>query len=225
MHPDELLERLKANANLRKQKNLEIIHSICREQIERGSKDFSVATIARLSQGRGGPVKSTIHNKTGDDFKGLINAWAKHTGGLTKRERKVNESPVHSVLDKIERADVRSVMGSVLAENKTLRRQLDILKAGTKVVIDLRKWNDSPPSEILSAVVDLTESEKTALRHAISDQTMKDEGWKIDAYGRILNGKNRTIFKPGFVHAIRKILDEGCTPTCRTISNSDGESQ
>ena len=75
MHPVDLLEQLKANANTRKQKNLDLIHAVCREQYERGSKDFSVATISRIAQERGGPATSTIHNKTGDDFKGLIKAW------------------------------------------------------------------------------------------------------------------------------------------------------
>ena len=44
MHPDELLEQLKANANPRKQKNLEIIHAVCQEQYERGSRSPAVAT-------------------------------------------------------------------------------------------------------------------------------------------------------------------------------------
>ena len=32
MHPDDLLEQLKANANARKQKNLDLIHAVCRER-------------------------------------------------------------------------------------------------------------------------------------------------------------------------------------------------
>ena len=35
MHPVDLLEQLKANANTRKQKNLDLIHAVCREQYER----------------------------------------------------------------------------------------------------------------------------------------------------------------------------------------------
>jgi len=42
MHPDDLLEQLNATANTRKQKNLDLIHAICREQYERGSRDFKV---------------------------------------------------------------------------------------------------------------------------------------------------------------------------------------
>jgi hypothetical protein len=72
MHPDDLLEQLKANANARKQKNLDLIHAVCREQYERGSKDFSVATSLALPRNAAARLPSTIHNKTGDDFKGLI---------------------------------------------------------------------------------------------------------------------------------------------------------
>lgn len=53
MHPDDLLDQLKKTASPRKQQTLELIYDICREQYERGSKDFSVATIARIAADRG----------------------------------------------------------------------------------------------------------------------------------------------------------------------------
>lgn len=210
MHPDELLEQLKANATIRKARNLDIIHAVCREQHERGSTDFSVATISRIAQERGGPVKSTIHNKTGDDFKGLIKAWADHTGGVTRKVRKVSENPVYAVLDKIPDPAVRAVMGAVLAENKKLRGEVNLLKANTEVVIDRTTKQPTEPKEtiqILPASTGLTDSEKEALHHAISDKLMKEEGWSQDGHGRILNAKGRPIFKVGFVSAIRKIVE------------------
>lgn len=210
MHPDELLEKLKVNATPRKAKNLDIIHSVCREQYERGSTDFSVATISKLAQEHGGPAKSTIHNKTGDDFKGLIKAWASHTGGATRKVRKVSENPIYAVLDKIPDPAVRAVMGAVLAENKRLRGEVNLLKAHTEVVIDLTAKKVNYPQEtiqMLSASLGLTNSEQVALRHAISNQLLQDEGWKTDEHGRILTSNGRPIFKVGFVSAIRKITE------------------
>jgi hypothetical protein len=212
MHPEELLEQLKASANPRKQKNLEVINAVCREQYERGSKDFSVATISRLSQKLGGPVNSTIHNKTGDDFKGLIKAWAGHTGGTTRKVRKATTNLIWDVLDCIPDPAVRSVMGSVLAENKKLRGEVNLLKANANISIDFRtapgenvKSTDS--IQILPADFGLTESEKAALRYAISDKFLQDEGWRQDDGGRIQKSDNgRIIFKIGFATAIRKIL-------------------
>jgi len=99
-----------------------------------------------------------------------------------------------------------------LAENRKLRGEVNLLKANAQVVIDARSFSPASPSpqtetvQILPASFGLTASEKEALDHAISHKLMKDEGWSIDAYGRILNEKGRAIFKPGFATAIRKIL-------------------
>jgi hypothetical protein len=210
MHPDELLEQLKSNATTRKIKNLDIIHAVCREQYERGSLDFSVATISRIAQERGGPVKSTIHNATGDDFKGLIKAWADHTGGQTRKVRKVPDNPIYAVLDKIPDPAVRAVMGAVLAENKKLRGEVNLLKSNTEVVIDRTAKATSQSQDaiqILPASTGLNDDEKEALRHAISDKLMQDEGWSQDDHGRILNAKGRAIYKIGYVTAIRKLVE------------------
>jgi hypothetical protein len=212
MHPDELLEQLKAHATPRKAKNLDILHAVCREQHERGSTDFSVATISRISEEQGGPVKSTIHNKTGDDFKGLIKVWADYTGGSTRKVRKISENPIYAVLDKIPDPAVRAVMGAVLAENKKLRGKVNLLTANTEVVIDQSTKQSSCSNsrdviQIIPASTGLTESEKEALRHAISDKLMQDEGWSEDDHGRILNDKKRAIYKVGYVMAIRKIIE------------------
>lgn len=212
MHPDDLLEQLKGTANTRKQKNLDLIHAVCREQYERGSRDFSVATIARIAHERGGPTRGAIHNKTGDDFKALIKAWAEHTGGVTRKERKVSENPYMALIEKIEAPDVRSIMASLLAENQKMRRQINLLKTNAGVVIDMRTQAITIPTEstqILPALTGLTDSEKEALRHAISERLLKDEGWSCDERGRIINDKGREIFKVGFATAIRKILGEG----------------
>lgn len=208
MHPEEFLAQLKSNANARKAKNLDIIHEVCREQHERGSKDFSVATISRLAVLRGGPVKSTIHNKTGDDFKGLIKAWSEHTGGTLKKTRKINENPIYAVLEKIPDPAIRAVMGSVLAENKKLRGEVNILKSKTNVIIDRRQSvsNQTDSIQIIQTTNNFTNSEIEALRHAISEKLLQDEGWLQDENGRILNTKGRVIFKVGFINAIRKIV-------------------
>lgn len=63
MHPDDLLDQLKKTATLRKQKTLDLIHEVCREQYERGGRDFSVATIARIAEDRGGRARARSTTK------------------------------------------------------------------------------------------------------------------------------------------------------------------
>lgn len=217
MHPDDLLDQLKKTAGPRKQKTLDLIHEVCREQYERGSRDFSVATIAHIAEDRGGPSKGAIHNKTGDDYKGLIKAWAQHTGGVTRKVRKVSENPYTALIDKIENPALRSMMAGILAENRQMRREITLLKAEGNRVIDMRPAPAEPREaiQILPASTGLYPSEIDALRHAVS-VALKDEGWTTDAEGRVFNVAGRPIFKPGYVSAIRKIIGEGET----TASNS-----
>lgn len=75
------------------------------------------------------------------------------------------------------------------------------------VIGDYRSAADTnEPIQILPAFSGLTDSEKEALRHAVGEKFLKDEGWSCDQ--RIINDKGREIFKVGFATAIRKILKE-----------------
>jgi len=215
MDPEQFLEQLKNNADPRRQRSLEIIHEICREQHERGSKDFSIATIGQLSEQRGGPKTQPIRNKAGEPFRALIAAWANHTGGHTKKQAKPSENPVYAVLEKIQDPAVRAVMGTVLAENRKLKGQLNLLKGQQEVLIDMRPTAPSAPSstvEILPASSGLTESEIDALARAVSPELFAAEGWTPQANGRMLNHKGRTLYKPGYITAIRKILGKRAPP-------------
>lgn len=60
MHHDDLLEQLKKTATPHRQAEdpLSDPRGLRREQYERGSRDFSVATIARIAEDRGGPSKA-----------------------------------------------------------------------------------------------------------------------------------------------------------------------
>lgn len=210
MHPDDLLDQLRTIATPRKQKTLDLIHEVCREQYERGSKDFSVATIARVAADRGGPSKGAIHNATGDDYKGLIKAWAEHTGGVTRKVRQVSENPYAALIEKIENPALRSMMNGILAENRQMRREITLLKAEGNRVIDMRPQTTEPREtvQILPVSHGLYPTEIEALRHAVSDRLLKDEGWTTDSEGRVYTETGRALYKPGYVSAIRKILGE-----------------
>ena len=209
MNIEQLLDRLKSTANIRKARNLEILNTVCHGQFERGSKDFTISTIGRLSAEQGGPATQSIRNRTGGDFKALISAWANHTGGSVKRQPKLNASPLHAVLERIPDPAVRAVMGSVLAENKKLKGEVNLLKRNAQVVIDQRQTKSTPSiARLPPAFSELTDSEKEALRHAISDKLLRDEGWSVDPKGRILSDRGRVIFKAGFASAIRKVLGQ-----------------
>lgn len=210
MTPDELLDLLKTKSNARKQRSLDIINGICQEQVDRGCKDFSIATIGRLSIEKGGPSPQTIRNKGGDDFRALIASWAEHSKGAMKKPPRVQENGISSILTKINDPVVRSIVGSILATNAKLQREVNLLKQQAEIVIDRRTLPITTANQkdaLLSGMTGLTTTELTALAHSISPELMGQEGWTIEKSGRIVNSLGRTIFNAGFASAMRKIVN------------------
>ena len=199
---------------MRRRQSLDIIHAICREQHECGNRDFSVATIGRLSSGRGGPSTQAIRNTTGEHFRVLLHAWASHVDGAARKPPVRPEPGVaDDVLDMIPDAAVRILVGGFLAENRKLRAENTMLKTQVQVVIDQRPASPLSTNQaqqgvqVLPALSTLMPLEIEALRHAISDELRNKMGWTIDAKtGRVSKG-GHAIFRPGFAIAIQKVLD------------------
>lgn len=213
MHPDDMLAQLLESASKRRRASLEIIHAVCREQHERGAKDFSIATIARLSEAKGGPAETTIRNKTGEEYQGLIKCWASHTGGSPRKLPKPSEDPLLDLVGSVEKPEVRAILASVVAENRKLKREVNLLKhqVSQTAVLDLRelpKGDATPPhtGELLPSAKQLTDSEMAALREAISPEKLADEGWSIDAQGFVISDSGRRIYRVGYVSAIKKLI-------------------
>lgn len=210
--PDEFLSELLNNVNVstRRKRSLEMVHSICKEQHERGSKDFSVATIGRLSQEAGGPSERTIRNKEGELYRSLIHAWVNHTNGVTRKPTAEKESSiVDEILERISDPTIRALVGVIMAENRKLKGENSLLKRSTNLTLDMRNQTVLNPGkivEITSPSYNLLPVEIDALRHAVSEDLLTEQGWTTDEQGRIKH-KGRPVFKAGFITAIKKVLE------------------
>lgn len=69
-------------------RNLDVIHRICAELHAKNSQDFSITTIGRLSQERGGISKQALYNQTSSYLRDLIKAWAALAGKPLKKPAK-----------------------------------------------------------------------------------------------------------------------------------------
>ncbi|HDR7623655.1 TPA: hypothetical protein QCX73_003311 [Bacillus mycoides] len=209
--PAELVAQLLKNASTRKKRSLEIIHNICKEQYERGSKDFSIPTIGRLSIGAKGPSIQTIRNKEGADYRAVMQCWADYANGTTKKTKTKQENTTSDeILAGITDPTIRALVGVVLAENRKLKSENSLLKQQTKLTIDMRHptrplLNTNEDAKVLPQISNLLPLEITALQNAISDEFLKDWGFTTDEQGRI-KYKGRTMYKAGYVTAIKKIL-------------------
>ncbi|MFM0205773.1 gamma-mobile-trio protein GmtX [Paraburkholderia sediminicola] len=216
--PDQVLVALQLGATTRTQKSLDIVHAICSEQHAAGNEDFSVATIGRLSSGRGGPSPQSIRNSTGEHYRTLLKAWANYVDGAARKPPARAEPGVaDDVLDMIPDSSVRALVGSFLAENRKLKAENNLLKKKAEVVIDRRPMAKmavtGPQSgvQVLAPLSTLLPLEVDALRHAISDELLTKMGWAVDGKtGRVSKG-GHAIFRAGFVTAIKKVLDAAST--------------
>lgn len=216
IHPDVVLEALLAKGG-RSQRlgNIQKVHDICRRQ-HSGSKDFSTSAIGRICEAEGVLKGRALYNAASADYVSLISAWAAFQG-VDKPRRQAAPKPAAGLelLMRIEDPAVRSIMQATMVERDKLRAQLNLLKSQTVVTVDRRPLGativpggDGHPIAVLTMDAQLTESEREALRHAVSAPFLDDQGWRTGTHGEILTERGRTVFKVGFTRAIRKVLGE-----------------
>ena len=203
---EALLDAMCASADPRKVRSLRLIHAICVEQRERGSDDYSIATIGRLSAEQGGPAAGAIRNKTGEAYRALIKVFADSIPGRTRSPNGAAADQIDLILEGVTDPVLRTRLGLLLAELKATRAQLLAARhlANQTATLDLEQpsRNRLPPSPD----TDLTPLEVRALENAISPETLEHWGWRADQSGRITTDTGRTVFAAGFVTAIRKTL-------------------
>lgn len=205
---DALLETLCTDADPRKARSLRLIHGICVEQHERGSNDFSIATIGRLCAERGGPAAGAIRNKTGEAYRALISAFARSVSAKSNDVRATDHDHIDLILEGVTDPLLRTRLGLLLAELKATRAQLLAARhlANQTATLDLAASSPHRPSP---APPNFSALEIRALQNAISEATLAHWGWCADASGRIVSDTGNTVFAAGFVTAITKMLEGG----------------
>ncbi len=165
LSPKGLLEELCKNAHPRKQQSLKLIYRLCEEQHDRGSSDFSIATIGRLSEAANGPSAAAIRNKTGDSYKALIKTFAESVGGKDKKVSEQKNSVLDDILEGVSDPVLRARVGILLAELESARGQVTALRhiASQNAVLHLDGADHASRGEALESVIDLSEQERNAL--------------------------------------------------------------
>lgn len=214
---NQLLAELSAGTRQQKRHNLEVVHQVCGELYRLGSKDFSLATVGRMSEEREGISRRALYNSTSGDFRRLIQAWASAAEvhkKATSDHRTSREAPEedNALLRKIGDPALRTLIGYIIAERDRLRGEVKLLKTQADVVIDRRPLpghiNITPDGQVIQVMssAGLSSTEKQALEQAVSPKFLKQEAWSEGPNGEILNDRGRKLFDIGFTNAIRKVL-------------------
>jgi len=218
-HPDAVFEALLTTCrHATKRKNLTLIHALCRARASAGGTDFSLKSIAAVVEEQGGPTAKVLWNSTSADYRKLVEAWEQFAGGPQRRELTKPSSAGHLVRA-ISDPATRIVVEQILRERNMLRAEVNLLKSQANITIDRRPRAAPRRAEFTSdgtmavEVVTghaLNQLEREALEHSVSKELWLQEGWKEEKNGRVVRDlgqeRTRTIFKPGFAAAVRKIL-------------------
>lgn len=214
--PQLIFEELVGQATKQQARSLSVLHGVLKAHEKTGSRNFSIATIARLSVEAGGPSASTIRNSGGFRFRQLIEAWAASVGTDRKLPAKPKGRELPSDNELLRRIDdpaLRAVFTQVFAERRRYLAELNLLKCQTGIVVDRRPnvveiLQESESVQLLPSLKGvLSEMEITALRAAISNDFFNSQGWMVTTAGQV-KGDSGEIYKHGYVPAIRKVLKE-----------------
>lgn len=213
-----ILEGLKLDKSQRTKDSLDQLNYLLEARFNAKEKDFSIATIGRASKSNGGVGIVSIRNKSGKHFRLLIDAWATKAN-TTMKKPPAPQSRLHgtpSDMDLLKRLDdpvLRAVFGQIIAEKNNLKRENNILKQNTEIVVDMRPNQVIDADEIhqgvtiLPALRDLLlKVDIEALEDAINEEKMAQRGWTVSKYGAVKDEYGRPLFKNGFVLAIQKVL-------------------
>jgi len=200
--PEKVLEILKQGASSRTIKSLDIIHQVCIDQASRGSTDFTIAMIGKLSKESHGPGIQAIRNNTGEKYHSLIKSWAAFKKSTNTVSSKVKEKD--EWVNDIKEPHIKWLVLDLIAENSRLRGQLQLAKEQSNIHIDMRSEKNKPQQHLKTQA--LLPDEREALSHAIDEQEILVKKWKIGELGEILDANGDELFQIGFVNAIQKVL-------------------
>lgn len=215
-----ILENLKFGKSQRTQDSLNKLNTLLETRFNAKEKDYSIATIGRVSKADGGIGEVSIRNKTGGHFRLLIDAWATKADTNMKKppipHSRKNEIPTDTeLLLRLNDPVMRAVVGQIIAERKKLKAENHILKQNTEVIVDMRPNQNIGAEQahqgiqVLSTLDSLLlPSDIEALKDAIDENKMAQLGWTVSKYGAVKDENERPLFKTGFVLAIKKILDQ-----------------
>lgn len=197
MEPSEVLEHLKCISSSRSHETLDAIFEICSEQVERGIIDFSIATISRLGYKRGVPRAQSIRNKTGENYRVLIQSFV----GSSSKSKALSKSKASDAwIDDIKDLKLRllvQIQASQLAEAQRMVKE--IIPPGFEVRVDDRS--------ALGVEKMLNPVERRALEYLISEDFLQQWNCTLGEFGDVVDNNNSKIFKPGTVDALKKALE------------------
>lgn len=197
--PEEMLALL-CERSPRQKASLTAVYLTCKDIADSGGTNFSAENIGRLGRKHGAPRAQTIRNKTGDNFKALIQSFKERPDA---RQRVQNGRSSADWVESIKDAKTRILVEKSLAELAEAKRTIrEMIPPGSVIVVDDRRGSVDKKSPEFK----LTRLEREALEFLLSDSFLSQ--WKFfrGQRGDVLDSRQKVVFIPATVPALEKAL-------------------
>lgn len=183
----------------RKKKNIDIIYNILLDLYESSATNFSISNIGKLSKKNGGPITQTIRNKQGIDYQNLINFFKDNITVITLERGE----EVEHLSEYIDDPALKAHINIIMAENKSLRSELNILKNNMSKNFQL---NYGSSNELPMNSNDLLSTETDAIKRFIMDIEEGRNPLNLTEIGSLKDENNELIANVGFFDALKRII-------------------
>lgn len=226
IHPDVVYVTLSSKPGRSERRNaLQRIHEICANRHLSGVTDFSLSTVGKECESEGILKARALYNASSTDYKVLIDAWSVYCAGrhaaagdgnmATENESRANKRR-KLFLSQISDPTTRAEVENLIDERDRLRIQLNLAeveksvlshKIAKKAIIEHApvKLPRGRPLKNISKWT-LKPGDLTALKSSILPEFIKRQGWSLGPQGEIRNGLGDTIYEPGYLQGMRKLL-------------------
>jgi hypothetical protein len=207
-----------------RRKSLELLWNVLEAMRAQAELDYSIVSVGEHLEAAGGLGTQSIRNAPGKPFRDLIAAYAATVGGSRKGAGQREVSPLDLALESVANPAARALLRQCVAEHKRCQHEKDQLRSAFKRLSVGNEPGASPPfsvpqsplpaqtatapsspSRALSAP--LHRFEIDAVRAAIDEDRLAENGWAIQPNGSIVSERGEVLLPPGFATSLAKMID------------------
>ena len=218
-----LFDNVRESSRSQKQKGLDVLWEVLEQMRRDRVTDFSVSVVGPRLKNRGGISTEALRNPPAKDYREIIASYASAIVGDEVQTKQSGRSQIDVALEAIADPGMRAIFRQIVAENRMLKHQNDQLRSSFKsLAVGSGIRTDSSPqddraaesavakqsAEILPPVAlgQLLPSECDALRAALDDGRIAENGWEIQPNGAITNDVGEVVLPPGFATSLAKAI-------------------
>jgi len=197
----ELKNEIRSRSNARKCANIDALWQVLCDMKKKGVKVFTVALVGRECEAAGVLKTQTIRNAGGEDYRLLIDAFAREIGASTTLIAAARLTPLDEAIAEISDLDARTRLNMLVAENRRQREEITRLKQAFK------NMHVRSPQEKVEILPPHPPGMDTApIEKFLSLDWIDERRWTVKDNGSIYAEDGDRVAPVGFVQALQQVV-------------------